>query len=316
MPKKDETREELEGFVINKYGEFDPRLLTCVRYSKKWVSLRENAGLHEIVFPVDVRDRGLTHLDVIHITQAELKDIFNRVLKIRNDNDILSLATDYGALHLNSFNGVNADNPPFHIAAKQGLKMTMDTLEDWYRFSADARCVMQLHTLIREGKPGDSFTQKNGMVRFNFTDGEETDFIKTYYKKYSIPQSCFLEYHRSNFYELGMLAITKILNENLSRAYYKTAVYLYLDEDRQRGKGLQRIEYQRSLDLFSLVWRAIADTVNAVDPKDRNAWYKCRSSRCGLYDKGMNMRISKDGKTAIHPNCYNADKQAENNYYK
>lgn len=299
MPKKDETKGELEGIAINKYGEFDPCLLTCVRYSKKWVSVKENAGFHEIVFSVDTRDRNLDCLDVIHITQAELKDVFNRVLKIRNDNDILSLATDYGAMH----------------------PQDKETIEDWYRFSADVRAVMQLHTFIREGNPEKSFSletrsSKKRLIYFNFSDGEVTNFIKDNYKKYSVPQDMFLEYHHGNFYELSMLTIIRILNENLSRAHYKTAAYLYLDENRQKGNGLQVIEYQRSLDLFSLVWWAIVDTVKAVDPKDRNAWYKCRSGRCGLYDKGINMRISKDGKTAIHANCYNADKQAEKNYYR
>lgn len=308
MAQQDESREELERLYINKCGEFDSLLLSCVRYSKKKVSVKKNAGLHEIIFPVDVKERNLTCLNVIRIKQPELKDVFNRIINIKCDNDILDIATDYGNLYVHSFDGLYIN--------KKMLQTTKDTLEDWYQLSADIRCVMQIHASIREEKPNNSFTREKGMIRFKFTDGEETDYIKKFYRKFSIPESIFLEYHRGNFFELGMFAITKILNENLARAHYRTAVYLHLDEEKQHKSGTQVIEYQRSLDLFSLVWRTVADTVNKGNSKDKNAWYRCRGRNCGLYDQGKNMRISNDGKTAIHVNCYNADKQAEKNYYR
>lgn len=122
----------LNDYWVNNVGDLSDVMFVCNRYSNSPVSLeKHNSGM--LHFPVDTHGRNLTTLNQTFITRADISEMLDQISEISTTDDVLTLASEYGTLHFDSFDGVSLD------------KKKKDCVSDWIKLSSDVNAVMDLY---------------------------------------------------------------------------------------------------------------------------------------------------------------------------
>lgn len=111
-------------------------LFVCKRYSNLPVSLEE--GMTGVLhFPVDSEGRNITTLKETVIKRADVASLLDQISTIDSIEDVLAMASKYGTLSFDSFDGVSAD------------KKKLDSVTDWLTLSSDINKVMDFSDKAR-----------------------------------------------------------------------------------------------------------------------------------------------------------------------
>lgn len=124
--------ESLASYWINNVGDQSDVLFVCKRYSNLPVSLdKYNSGI--LHFPVDTNERNITTFNQTVIKKADVSVMLDQISEISTADDVLKLASKYGTLHFDSYDGVSVD------------KKKRDSVCDWIRLSNNVNSVMDLY---------------------------------------------------------------------------------------------------------------------------------------------------------------------------
>lgn len=112
-------------------------LFVCKRHSNLPVSLEE--GMTGVLhFPVDSEGRNLTTIKETVIKRADVASLLDQISTIDDSiEDVLAMASKYGTLSFDSFDGVSAD------------KKKLDSVTDWLTLSSDINKVMDFSDKAR-----------------------------------------------------------------------------------------------------------------------------------------------------------------------
>lgn len=121
--------EHLSSYWVNNVGDQSDVLFVCKRYSDLPVSLEESmTGI--LRFPVDSEGRNLITFKETVIKRSDVASLLDQISTIDSVEDVLSLASKYGTLYFDSFDGVSAQ------------KQKRDSVQDWFTLSNDLNAVM------------------------------------------------------------------------------------------------------------------------------------------------------------------------------
>ena len=274
-------------------------LFVCKRHSNLPVSLEE--GMTGVLhFPVDSEGRNLTTIKETVIKRADVASLLDQISTIDSVEDVLALASKYGNLYFDSFDGVSAE------------KQKRDSVHDWFTLSNDLNAVMDFSDNARSSASYDEI--KDAKIKM-------TIVLNKYLNLSSYRVGVYLRGKDPSNAEKNFSQIFEYTQpRDFISFVWRIVLDIVISAENNDGNSWARCPYCKKFDLKNIMH--VMKSGLAVHHEHYRAWYEKQKRAegkrnykcvyCGKRDSLKNMK-KKENKTNMyyHEKCMK-DLEAKN----